>query len=63
MYYEDIKDDLFQFLEREFVATAHLHNTDLDLDKRYVPKTDEEKFVFKEMQIYMYAITSLYGQF
>lgn len=76
VYYEDIKDDhdLSHILDHVFVSTAHLNtnNIDLDSNRRYVPKP-EEKFVFKEMQILMYAVfedhlnacaggTSLYGQ-
>jgi hypothetical protein len=33
-----------------------MHHTHLVLDETYVPKTDEEKSVFQEMQILMYAI-------
>ena len=78
MYYEDIKDDhdLSHILDHVFFSTAHLNinNIDLDSNRRYVPKTDEENFFFKEMQILMYAViedhlnactegTSLYGQY
>jgi hypothetical protein len=56
-HYEDLKDDkYFSSWNRGFVATARMHHTDLVLDENYIPKTDEEKFVFKEMQIFMYAV-------
>jgi hypothetical protein len=33
-----------------------MHYTDLVLNEKYVPKNDDEKIVFKEMQIFMYAV-------
>jgi hypothetical protein len=33
-----------------------MHHTHLVLDETYVPKTDEEKAAFQEMQIFMYAV-------
>jgi hypothetical protein len=33
-----------------------IHHTHLVLDETYVPKNDEEKAVFQEMQIFMYAV-------
>jgi hypothetical protein len=43
-------------LESWFVAKAKTHHTHLVLDEAYVPKTDEEKAVFQEIQIFMYAV-------
>ena len=33
-----------------------MHHTHLVLDENYIPKNDEEKAVFQEMQIIMYAV-------
>jgi hypothetical protein len=56
-HYEDLKDDkFFNTWNRGFVATAHMHHTQLVLDETYIPKTDSEKAVFKEMQTFMYAV-------
>jgi hypothetical protein len=38
------------------VSKEKMHHTHLVLDEIYVPKTDEEKAVFQEMQIFMYAV-------
>jgi hypothetical protein len=56
-HYENLKDDkYFNSWNRCFVATARMHHTDLVLNEKCVPKNDDEKVVFKEMQIFMYAI-------
>jgi hypothetical protein len=56
-HYEDLKDDKFiNTWNRGFIATACMHQTDLVLDEKYVPKTDAEKALFKEMQTFMYAV-------
>ena len=56
-HYEDLKDDkYFNSWNRGFVATAHMHHTHLVLDENYVPKNDTERDVFKEMQIFIYAV-------
>ena len=56
-HYEDLKDDkYFNTWNRGFVATAHMHRTHLVLDETYVPSTDVEIAVFKEMQTFMYAV-------
>lgn len=57
MHYEELKDDKhFNSWNRGFVATARMHHTDLVLDETYVPSDAAETAVFKEMQIFMYAI-------
>jgi hypothetical protein len=33
-----------------------MHQTDLVLHEKYIPKTDFEKALFKEMQTFMYAV-------
>jgi hypothetical protein len=56
-HYPDLKDDKgFRFWNCGFVSKAKMHHTHLVLDETYVPKTDEEKAVFQEMQIFMYAV-------
>jgi hypothetical protein len=56
-HYEDLKDDkFFNSWNRGFVATTHMHHTQLVLDEGYVPKNDVEAAVFNEMQIFMYAV-------
>ena len=56
-HYEDLKDDkYFNTWNRGFVATAHMHHTHLVLDDTYIPKTDVDVAVFKEMQTFMYAV-------
>jgi hypothetical protein len=56
-HYENLKDDkYFNSWNCYFVATARMHHTDWVLNKKYVPRNDDEKFVFKEMQIFMYAV-------
>ena len=56
-HYEDLKDDkYFNSWNRSFIATAHMHHTQTVLDETYVPKNDLEQAVFKEMQIFMYAV-------
>jgi hypothetical protein len=56
-HYEDLKDDkYFNSWNPCFVATAHMHHTQLVLDEKYVPKDDVAKAAFKEMQIFMYAV-------
>jgi hypothetical protein len=56
-HYPDLKDDKgFRIWNHGFVSKAKMHHTHLDLDETYVPKTDKEKVVFHEMQIFMYAI-------
>jgi hypothetical protein len=56
-HYEDLKDDkYFNTWNRGFVATAHMHHTHHVLDATYVPQTDVDVAVFKEMQTFMYAV-------
>jgi hypothetical protein len=56
-HYEDLKDDkFFNTWNRGFIATACMHQTDLVVDEKYIPKTDAEKALFKEMQTFMYAV-------
>jgi hypothetical protein len=56
-HYPDLKDDKgYRIWNRGFVSKAKMHHTHLVLDETYVPKTDEEKAVFQEMQIFMYAV-------
>jgi hypothetical protein len=56
-HYENLKDNkYFNSWNLGFVATDRMHHTDLGLNKRYIPKNDDEKIVFKEMQIIMYAV-------
>jgi hypothetical protein len=56
-HYEDLKDDkYFNTWNRGFVATAHMHHTQLVLDENYIPKTNADIAVFKEMQTFMYAV-------
>jgi hypothetical protein len=53
----DLKDDKgFRIWNRGFVSKVKMHHTHLVLNEAYVPKTDEEKAVFQEMQIFMYAV-------
>jgi hypothetical protein len=57
VHYEDLKDDkFFNTWNRGFIATACMHQTNLVLDEKYIPKTDAEKALFKEMQTFMYAV-------
>jgi hypothetical protein len=57
-HYPDLKDDKgFRIWNRGFVSKSKMHHTHLVLDETYVPKTDKEKAVFQEMQIFMYAVT------
>jgi hypothetical protein len=56
-HFENLKDDkYFNSWNRGFVATACMQHTDLVLNEKYVPKNDNEKVVFKEMQIFIYAL-------
>jgi hypothetical protein len=56
-HYENLKDDkYFKSRNRGIVATARMDHTDMVLNENYVPRNDDEKFVFKEMQIFMYAV-------
>ena len=56
-HYNDLKEDkYFNSWNRGFVATAHMHHTQLVLDENYIPKTDIEKGLFQEMQVFMYAV-------
>jgi hypothetical protein len=56
-HYENLKDDkYFNSWNRGFVATARMHHTDTVLNEKCVPKNYDEKFVFKKMQIFMYAV-------
>jgi hypothetical protein len=55
--YPNLKDDKgFRIWNRSFVSKAKMHHTHLVLDETYVPKTDEEKVIFQEMKVFMYAI-------
>jgi hypothetical protein len=41
---EDLKDDkFFNTWNCGFIATAYMHQTDLVLNEKYIPKTDAEK--------------------
>ena len=56
-HYEDLKDDkYFSSWNRGFVATARMHHTYFILDEKYSPVTPDEKTVFKEIQVFMYAV-------
>jgi hypothetical protein len=56
-HYPDLKDDkVFRIWNCGFVAKVKTHHTHLVLGEMYVPKTDAEKAVFQEMQIFMYAV-------
>jgi actin-related protein len=56
-HYENLKDyKYFNSWNRGFVATARMHHTYLVFNEKYIPKNDDEKVVFKEMQIFMYAV-------
>jgi hypothetical protein len=56
-HYSNLKDDKhFNSWNRSFVATAHMHHTHLVLDEHYMPTTPTEKVLFKELQMFMYAI-------
>jgi hypothetical protein len=60
-HYEDLKNDkFFNTWSRGFVATACMHQTDLVLNETYVPKTDAEKELLKEIQTFMYAVLEDY---
>jgi hypothetical protein len=57
MHYEDLKDvKFFNTWNRGFIATACMHQKGLVLDENYIPKTDAEKALFREMQTFMYAV-------
>jgi hypothetical protein len=49
-------DKYFNVWNRGFVATTFMHHTHQVLDPSYVPTTPTEKSLFKEMQIFMYAV-------
>jgi hypothetical protein len=56
-HYADLKDDkYFNTWNRGFVATAHMHHTQHVLDEKYIPTTEIDIAVFKEMQTFMYAV-------
>jgi hypothetical protein len=56
-HYQDLRDNKgFRVWNRGFIAKAKTHHTHLVLDEAYVPKSDEEKAVCQEMQIFMYAV-------
>jgi hypothetical protein len=56
-HYVNLKDDkYFNAWNGGFVATARMHHTDQIFNEKYVPKNDDEKVVFKEMQIFMYGV-------
>ena len=56
-HYADLKDDkYFNSWNRGFVATAHTHHTHFILDEKYCPVTPDEKTVFKEIQVFMFAV-------
>jgi hypothetical protein len=56
-HYENLKvDKYFNSWNHGFVATACMHHTELVFNEKYVPKNDDEKIVFKEMQFFMYAV-------
>ena len=56
-HYDDLKDDkYFSSWNRGFAATARMHHTHLVLDETYAPNSEEEYAVFREMQVFMYAV-------
>ena len=56
-HYMELKDDKhFNTWNRGFVATAYMHHTDHILDENYKPATPTEIGLFREMQIFMYAV-------
>jgi hypothetical protein len=56
-HYSNLKDDkYFNTWNRGFVATAYMHHTHMVLDGDYIPRTAPEQTLFKEMQIFMYAV-------
>jgi hypothetical protein len=57
-HYEDLKDDkFFNTWNRGFIATACMHQTDLFLDEKYIPKTDAEKSTIQgDADIYVCSI-------
>jgi hypothetical protein len=56
-HYPDLKDDKgLRLWNSGFIAKAKTHHMHLVLDETYVPKTDEEKAVFQDMHIFMYAV-------
>jgi len=56
-HYDDLKDDKhFNVWNRGFVATAHMHHTDLVLQGDYAPRNDADAALFREMQTFMYAV-------
>jgi hypothetical protein len=60
VHYENLNDEkYFNSWNRGFVAAARMHQTDLVLNEKYIPKNDDEKIVFKEMQIFMCAVLFL----
>jgi hypothetical protein len=55
--YKNLKDDkYFNSWSRGFVATDRMHHTELVLNEKCVPKNDDGKVVFKEMQIFTSAV-------
>jgi hypothetical protein len=56
-YYKELKEDkYFNSWNRGFIATAHVHYTHLVLDANYSPKNANDVALFKEMQLFMYAV-------
>ena len=56
-HYMELKEDKhFNSWNRGFVATAFMHHTQHVLDGDYKPVTATEISLFKEMQIFMYAV-------
>jgi hypothetical protein len=56
-HYADLKEDkYFSTWNRGFVATAHMHHTQYVLDESYVPSSDVDIAVFKEMQTLMFTV-------
>jgi hypothetical protein len=57
LHYCTLKEDKhFNAWNRGFVATAHMHHTNLVLDPDYTPKSVEDIAVFADMQTFMYAV-------
>lgn len=57
LHYGELKDDkYFNSWNRGFVATAHMHHTNVILNETYVPRTANERDVFQEIQTFMFAV-------
>jgi hypothetical protein len=50
------EDKQFNSWNRGFIATAHMHHTQLVLDANYSPANAIDVALFKEMKIFMYTV-------